>query len=126
MTSSFYIIVKIKNKEKNCLQDLISSIFASVMNTHFKIEFLDNATETLRAVAHPIRITIIDLLSKNGELSVTEIHEHLDIEQAIASHHLRILKSKNIVKVNRVGKNSYYDLLHADFQKIIEVLIRVS
>ena len=96
------------------------------MNTPFKIEFLDNATETLRAVAHPIRLTIIDLLSKNGELSVTEIHERLDIEQAIASHHLRILKSKNVVKVNRVGKSSYYDLLHSDFQEILEVLIRVS
>jgi len=96
------------------------------MNTHFKIEFLDNATETLRAVAHPIRLTIIDLLSKNGELSVTEIHERLEIEQAIASHHLRILKSKHIVKVNRVGKNSYYDLLYPDFQKILEILIDVS
>ena len=96
------------------------------MNTPFKIEFLDDATETLRAVAHPIRLTIIDLLSKNGELSVTEIHERLDIEQAIASHHLRILKSKNVVKVNRVGKSSYYDLLHSDFQEILEVLIRVS
>ncbi len=96
------------------------------MNTHFKIEFLDNATETLRAVAHPIRLTIIDLLSKNGELSVTEIHERLDIEQAIASHHLRILKNKRVVRVNRVGKNSYYDLLHPDFQEIVEILIRVS
>lgn len=96
------------------------------MNTHFKTEFLDNATETLRAVAHPIRLAIIDLLAKNGELSVTEIHENLDIEQAIASHHLRILKNKNVVKVNRIGKNSYYDLLYSDFQEILDVLIRVS
>ena len=71
------------------------------MKTHFDIRFLEDATETLRAVAHPIRIAIIDLLYKNEEMSVTEIYEQLHIEQAVASHHLRILKNKRVVQVKR-------------------------
>ena len=54
------------------------------MKTHFNANFLENSTETLRAVAHPIRIAIIDLLYNNGQMTVTSIYEQLQIEQAIA------------------------------------------
>lgn len=94
------------------------------MKTHFSIEFLENSTETLRAIAHPARISIIDLLSKKGKMNVTEIYEHLKIEQAVASHHLRILKNKNVLIVEREGKNSIYSLKHDEFQEIVEILIR--
>jgi ArsR family transcriptional regulator len=79
-------------------------------------------TEVLRAVAHPIRLTIIDLLHQEEKLSVTEIYEALDIEQAIASHHLRILKDKKVVMVRRDGKKSYYSLSSNDFHLIIRAL----
>ncbi len=92
------------------------------MKTHFNINFLENATETLRAIAHPIRIAIIDMLYKNEKLSVSEIHEQLKIEQAVASHHLRILKNKNVVDVTREGKNSFYSLSSKEYYTIIEVL----
>ncbi len=93
------------------------------MNSRFDIEQLEDATETLRAIAHPIRITIIDLLSKEEKCSVTQIHEALDIEQAIASHHLRILKGKKIVRVSREGKNSFYSLANPSFQEIVTIVL---
>ncbi len=94
------------------------------MKTHFNITFLEDATETLRAIAHPIRIAIIDMLSRNEKLSVSEIHEQLQIEQAVASHHLRILKSKKIVGVSRTGKNSFYSLVNEDYKLILDVLTK--
>ena len=94
------------------------------MKTHFDINFLEDATETLRAIAHPIRIAIIDMLFKNEQLSVSEIHEQLQIEQAVASHHLRILKSKKIVAVSRDGKNSFYSLVNKEYHNIIQVLTK--
>ena len=94
------------------------------MKTHFSIDFLEHSTETLRAIAHPARIAIIDLLHKNHQMSVTEIYEQRKIEQAVASHHLRILKNKSVVKVERDGKNSLYSLTNPDFQQIVEILIR--
>jgi len=95
------------------------------MKTHLDKDFLENATETLRAVAHPIRIAIIDLLSRHGKMTVTDIYRKLNIEQAIASHHLRILKSKQVVEVERDGKNSLYSLADQEYHRIVETLTRV-
>jgi len=92
------------------------------MKTQYDIDFLEGATEKLKAVAHPIRFVIVDLLYNEKQLSVTEIYEKLEIEQAVASHHLRILKNQDIVKVSRDGKNSFYSLTKPDYFKIIESL----
>lgn len=92
------------------------------LQSRFELDFLEVGTEVLRAIAHPIRLTIIDLLFKNDKLSVTEIYEALNIEQAIASHHLRILKDKRVVAARREGKKSYYYLRSPDFHQIILAL----
>jgi DNA-binding transcriptional ArsR family regulator len=95
------------------------------MKTHFNADFLEDSTETLRAIAHPIRIAIIDLLFNNGQMTVTDIYTQLKIEQAIASHHLRILKSRDVVDVERDGKNSLYSLRKEDYYEFIKTLIKV-
>lgn len=92
------------------------------MKSRFELQFLETSTEMLRAIAHPIRIAIIDLLHREEELTVTEIYESLEIEQAIASHHLRILKDKKVVASKREGKNSYYTLRAEAFFAIIQSL----
>lgn len=92
------------------------------LHSRYDVEFLETGTEVLRAIAHPIRLTIIDLLFRHEKLSVTEIYEALSIEQAIASHHLRILKDKKVVAARRDGKKSYYYLCSNDFYKIIDAL----
>lgn len=92
------------------------------MKSRFTIDFLETSTERLRAIAHPIRIAIIDLLYKEKELTVTAIYERLEIEQAIASHHLRILKDKRIVSSKREGKNSFYMLRSREFYHILQAL----
>lgn len=95
------------------------------MKSHLDHQFLENATETLRAVAHPIRITIIDLLARNEQLTVTEIYEQLDIEQAVASHHLRILKNRRVLSVERSGKNSLYSLANKEYSSIVNSLSKI-
>ena len=93
------------------------------MNTHFDIDFLEDSTEKLKAIAHPIRFLMVDLLHQEKELSVTDIHEKLDIEQAVASHHLRILKNQDIVKVSHDGKNSFYSLANPAYYDIVKCLL---
>jgi DNA-binding transcriptional ArsR family regulator len=90
-----------------------------------KIEKLEQGTEVLRAIAHPLRILIIDMLYHHLAMSVTEIHEQLNIEQAVASHHLRILKDRGVVSVKRDGKNSFYTLTHEGYFTIIAQLGKV-
>lgn len=94
------------------------------MNSQYDIDFLEDVTEKLKAVAHPIRFLMIDILFNEKQLSVTEIYEKLEIEQAVASHHLRILKNQNLVKVTRDGKNAFYSLAHPNFHQIITAMTK--
>ncbi|MDX9932507.1 MAG: ArsR family transcriptional regulator [Candidatus Moranbacteria bacterium] len=74
------------------------------------IRKIEDVAQRLRAIAHPVRIKIISMLEKQHEMNVTSIYERLDIEQAAASHHLNILKSKGVLLSRRDGKNTYYSL----------------
>jgi DNA-binding transcriptional ArsR family regulator len=82
-------------------------------------ENLEKASGMLKAVAHPVRISIIGCLEHGKSKTVTEIHNQLGIEQSAASHHLGILKDKGILCSKREGKNSYYFLKH---QQIVQLL----
>lgn len=88
------------------------------------VEKLEMAASKLRAMSHPMRIAIIDLLSREPKLSVTEIYEKLDIEQATASHHLNILKNKGVLDSKREGKKIYYQLKNITLTEIIECINR--
>jgi DNA-binding transcriptional ArsR family regulator len=88
----------------------------------YTFQFLESSTETLRAIAHPHRLLIMEMLYHGKSLNVTEIYEKLGIEQAVASHHLRILKDRGVVQVRRDGKNSNYSLTDERYYKIIQVL----
>ena len=85
---------------------------------------LEEAASKLRAIAHPMRIAIIGLLEQNEQMNVTQIYESLSIEQASASHHLNILKTKGVLESRRSGKNTYYFLKHEALSQMIECLNR--
>ena len=89
------------------------------MNELLDINKLEEAAAKLRAIAHPMRIAIIGLLENKEGLSVTEIYEKLNIEQATASHHLNILKKKGVLLSKRSGKNTYYSI---NSQSILQIL----
>lgn len=89
------------------------------------LEFLETGTETLRAMAHPLRLAMLELLYSKKEMSVTEIFTALGIQQAVASHHLRIMKNKNLVKVSRQGQNSIYSLTNPVVYQILPILKQI-
>lgn len=84
-----------------------------------KLEKLTQASEMLKAIAHPIRLTIVQLLGNNQRMSVTSIHKALNIEQAVTSHHLNILKNKGVLNVDREGKYCFYFLKNQHFAEIV-------
>lgn len=87
---------------------------------------LEEAASKLRAIAHPMRIAIIGLLEKEERMNVTEIYEKLKIEQASASHHLNILKSKGVLDSRRSGKNTFYSLKHEAISQIVDCLSKCN
>lgn len=91
-------------------------------NLVLDINKLEIAASRLRAIAHPMRIAIIELLNTNVKLSVTEIYQHLNIEQASASHHLNILKNKGVLSSKRDGKKIHYSLKTKALTEIIHCI----
>ncbi|MCD4696133.1 MAG: metalloregulator ArsR/SmtB family transcription factor [Bacteroidales bacterium] len=87
---------------------------------------LEMAASKLRAIAHPMRIAVIDLLNDKQKLSVTEIYNALNIEQASASHHLNILKNKGVLVSKREGKKIFYSLKSVTLTEIIECINRCN
>jgi DNA-binding transcriptional ArsR family regulator len=71
---------------------------------------LERAAGILKAMAHPVRISILGALEGGKSLTVTEIHNLLGIDQSTASHHLGIMKDKGVLNARREGKNIYYSL----------------
>lgn len=84
------------------------------------INSLEIAANMLKAMAHPMRIAILKYLEDGKKLTVSEIHELLNIEQSTTSHHLGILKDKGVLCSKREGKNTYYYLKHEILSQIID------
>lgn len=85
-------------------------------------EVLDRASNMLKAIAHPMRLAILSYLKNQKELTVSEIHELLQIEQSTTSHHLGILKDKGVLNSRRDGKNTYYSLKHEGLGSIVDCM----
>lgn len=77
--------------------------------------------DLLKAVAHPKRLEIINLL-RDQELSVSEIQGMLDLPQANLSQHLQVLRDHEVLVTRRAGKQIYYKLTHKNFIKACDLV----
>lgn len=66
-------------------------------------------SELFKALAHPTRIQILDLL-KDGELCVCEIYEDLELNQSNISQHLKVLKDQDLVTSRKEGVKVLYQI----------------
>jgi len=75
-----------------------------------------------KAMAHPVRLEVIDLL-KGGGRTVNELAEAIGVRQANLSQHLAVLRSRGVVRAKREGNGVIYALAN---RKIVDacVLIR--
>jgi DNA-binding transcriptional ArsR family regulator len=71
---------------------------------------LDYSCELMRALAHPLRLKILDFLDKNEDTNVNQIYNSLDLEQSITSQHLKILKLAGVLNVQKSGKFMKYTI----------------
>jgi len=69
---------------------------------------VENTARVLKCLGHPLRLKILDVLERRGEATVTEVHEALDIEQAVASQHLTTMRDKGILANRKEGVHVFY------------------
>lgn len=76
---------------------------------------LQVSSNILRALAHPLRMKILEFIDQNDQINVNKIYNTLKLEQSITSQHLRILRMAGLVNTERDGKFIHYSL---DYDKL--------
>jgi len=77
-----------------------------------------------QTLAHPKRLEAIERL-RQGEISVTDLAEALDISQPNLSQHLTLMRQKGIVTTRREGLNVYYRLASPKIVKACDLMREV-
>lgn len=93
-----------------------------VLTERIQVEKLQSAINMLKVIAHPIRLAIVDLLTKNTRMTVLDIQVALGLEQAIASQQITLMEDKGVLKAEKVGRNKYVSLRFPNMQTIVNCL----
>ena len=75
-------------------------------------------TNTFKALSHPVRREILDLL-KMGKMSAGEIADQFELTGATISHHLNILKKADLILETRQKNYIYYELNTSVLEDIV-------
>ena len=84
----------------------------------------ENAVAALKLLANPERLLLLCQLSQ-GEFSVGELEERLDIHQPTLSQQLGVLRGQGVVATRREGKNIFYSVADPALLEILVVLYRL-
>lgn len=89
-------------------------------------EKLHVSSELLRALAHPLRLKILEFIDQNPAINVNKIYNALRLEQSITSQHLRILRDTGLVEADRQGKYVFYELNYELIQRSVLAIGRYN
>lgn len=78
----------------------------------------------LRTLSHPARLMIVCTLVE-GEYSVGQLEEELDIHQPSLSQQLTVLRDAGIVETRREAKQIFYRLTEAKAARLVAALYTI-
>ncbi len=82
-------------------------------------------TGILKAMAHPVRLMIIDELSK-GDKCVCELHPMFKLDQSTLSRHLSQLKKAGIITEKKEGAKAIHHLATPCILKVFGCVMNVA
>jgi DNA-binding transcriptional ArsR family regulator len=71
---------------------------------------LEKAAGVLRAINHPLRLQMLQLLHQYGHLTVTELYTRMGLVQSVASQHLALLRRAGFVTTLRNERFVHYSV----------------
>ncbi len=89
-----------------------------------KALLFERQAEIAGAVAHPLRVAVIDFL-KEGEKCVCEIAEHLGSERSNVSRHLALMVRAGVLSCRKDGLKVFYALRTPCVAEFLACVVRV-
>jgi len=89
-----------------------------------KYKYQDES-ELLKALAHPVRMQIIELLLFGLDIegcSVNSVQKKIGIPQSTVSQHLQTLRNKGIIDGSKTGLEVCYKVIDKRVIKILQIL----
>jgi DNA-binding transcriptional ArsR family regulator len=77
--------------------------------------------EFFRALAHPARIRLLEVLAERGEQSVQTLQTRLDLDQPIVSQQLAKLRASGVVVGRKEGTTVLYALANPKIAELLAV-----
>lgn len=91
------------------------------MNLEDMLKSSAEAVKLLKAVSNERRLLILCHLLQ-GEMSVGEINEKLDLSQSALSQHLALLRRHKLVKTRKEAQTVFYQLNSNEAEQLITLL----
>lgn len=110
---SFIAIKKLLNESKR-METIDTSL---QLNT----DELRKGKMILRAINHPLRQQMLQLIHKNEKMIVTDLYHELKLEQSVASQHLAILRNAGFVDTIRNAKFIFYSVNHDRLHQVHQI-----
>lgn len=83
--------------------------------------------EQLKAVAHPVRWRMLELMSMHDDgMCVCDLEAQFDLSQPTISHHLRIMREAGIVVTDQRGTWVYYSVVPEAMQQLASAFAHLA
>ena len=80
-----------------------------------------------KALGHPVRLQIVELLSRfGGQVCVCDVESQFDLSQPTISHHLKILREVGLVASEQRGLWAFYVVQPEAMAQIRSVLLSMG
>ena len=93
-----------------------------LMNREEGTKRFDSAARMLKAIAHPVRVEIINLLSGTKRLSVNDLRDKLNITQSMTSQHLAQLRNAGVLGAHKEANVCYYHIQNKNVLKLLNCI----
>lgn len=88
----------------------------------FEYKKLEDVSEILKILAHPVRLCIVKGLLDHGTCNVSSMCKSLDIPQSTVSQHLQKLRTAGIIEGDRNGLEVFYKVINEKAIKIAQCI----
>lgn len=84
-------------------------------------EHAEAASSLLKTIGNPVRLMILCALVQ-GELTVGELNERIDMSQSSLSQHLAVLRREGLVRTRREAQSIFYSLESVEVKSVMACL----
>ncbi len=84
-------------------------------------KFIEKA---MNAIADPCRLSILQEISRKGEVCCGDVQQLTGLSQPTCSHHIKLLSDSELVECRKEGRNHFITLNKNNFKKVSSFLER--